>query len=106
MTPTIKSKLLEFQLIGEGTLPSVCVLRPALRDNRGSPVLQFRRILVGRRTTLPLVLLNDGNVPSQVRDIYTVLTKVFETGTNVNFTKFVASVFMIQFAYTPEYYEA
>ncbi|KAM6936867.1 hydrocephalus-inducing protein homolog [Xenentodon cancila] len=66
MTPTFKSKVLEFQLIGEGTLPSVCVVRPALRDSRGSPILQFRRVLVGRRSTLPLVLLNDGTVPSQV----------------------------------------
>lgn len=30
-------------------------------------MLQFRRVLVGRRHTLPLVLLNDGNVSAQVR---------------------------------------
>lgn len=67
MTPTFKTKVLEFDLMGEGNLPSVCVVRPALRNNRGSPVLQFRRVLVGQRHTLPLVLLNDGTVPAQVR---------------------------------------
>ncbi|XP_076588631.1 hydrocephalus-inducing protein homolog [Chaetodon auriga] len=67
MTPTLKSKELEFNLMGEGNLPSVCVVRPALRNSGGSPVLHFRRVLVGRRHTLPLVLLNDGNVPAQVQ---------------------------------------
>lgn len=78
ITPTFKSKVLEFQLIGEGTLPSVCVLRPALKDRTGSPMLQFKRVLVGRKSTLPLVLLNDGNVPSQVRHMYKDLAKSFE----------------------------
>ncbi|GAA6221266.1 hydrocephalus-inducing protein homolog [Lates japonicus] len=67
MTPTYKTRVLEFDLMGEGNLPSVCVVRPALRNSRGSPMLQFRRVLVGRRHTLPLVLLNDGNVPAQVQ---------------------------------------
>ncbi|KAF7656194.1 hypothetical protein LDENG_00045050 [Lucifuga dentata] len=67
VTPTFKNKVLEFDLMGEGTLPSVCVVRPALRDSRGSPILQFRSVLVGRRHTLPLVLLNDGNVSAQVQ---------------------------------------
>ncbi|XP_054864966.1 hydrocephalus-inducing protein homolog [Amphiprion ocellaris] len=67
MTPTAKGKVLEFQVMGEGTLPSVCVIRPALRSCHGNPMLQFRRVLVGRRHTLPLVLLNDGNIPAQVQ---------------------------------------
>ncbi|KAM7396206.1 hypothetical protein PAMP_019263 [Pampus punctatissimus] len=67
MTPTFTSKVLEFDLIGEGSLPSVCVVRPALRNSGGSPMLQFRRVLVGRRHTLRLVLQNDGNVPAQVQ---------------------------------------
>ncbi|XP_034444093.1 hydrocephalus-inducing protein homolog [Hippoglossus hippoglossus] len=66
-TPTFKTKVLEFDLVGEGNLPSVCVLRPALRTSEGSPVLEFRRELVGRRNTLPLVLLNDGTVAAQVQ---------------------------------------
>ncbi|XP_045894223.1 hydrocephalus-inducing protein homolog [Micropterus dolomieu] len=67
MTPTFKSKVLEFDLTGEGTLPSVCVVRPPLRNSGGSPLLQFKRVLVGRKHSLPLVLLNDGNVPAQVQ---------------------------------------
>nr|XP_029134421.1 hydrocephalus-inducing protein homolog [Labrus bergylta] len=66
MTPTFKSKVLEFDLMGEGNLPSMCVVRPALRNNQGSPMLHFRRVLAGRRHTLPLVLLNDGNVPAKI----------------------------------------
>ncbi|XP_034061831.1 LOW QUALITY PROTEIN: hydrocephalus-inducing protein homolog [Gymnodraco acuticeps] len=67
MTPTVKSKVLEFDLMGEGNMPSVCVVRPALRTSRGSPRLQFTRVSAGRRHTRPLVLLNDGNVPAQVQ---------------------------------------
>lgn len=67
MTPPFRSKLLEFDLIGEGNLPSVCVLSPALKSREGSPLLQFRRVLVGHRCSLPLVLVNDGIVPAQVR---------------------------------------
>lgn len=66
MAPPFRSKLLEFDLVGEGNLPSVCVLRPALKSREGSPMLQFRRVLVGHRCTLPLVLANDGIVPAQV----------------------------------------
>lgn len=73
MTPTFKNKVLEFDLAGEGNLPSVCVLRPALRSSGGSPTLQFRRVLVGHRLTLPLVLLNDGTVPAQVRGVFGLL---------------------------------
>lgn len=74
MTPPFRSKLLEFDLVGEGNLPSVCVLRPSLRSREGSPMLQFRRVLVGHRHTLPLVLLNDGIVPAQVgRELFLVL---------------------------------
>ncbi|CAB1432186.1 unnamed protein product [Pleuronectes platessa] len=66
-TPTFNTKGLKFDLVGEGNLPSVCVLRPALRTSEGSPALQFRRELVGRRNILPLVLLNDGTVAAQVQ---------------------------------------
>lgn len=67
MTPTCQSKVLEFDLMGEGNMPSVSVVRPALRSGRGSPVLQFKHVLVGQTHTLPLVLLNDGNATAQVR---------------------------------------
>ncbi|KAA8590532.1 hypothetical protein FQN60_014466, partial [Etheostoma spectabile] len=66
MTSTFKSKVLEFDIVGEGTLPSVCVVRPALRNSRGNPILQFKQVMAGRRHTRLLVLLNDGNVPAQL----------------------------------------
>ncbi|KAG7468631.1 hypothetical protein MATL_G00145140 [Megalops atlanticus] len=62
----VRSKGLVFDLMGEGTLPCVTVLRPALRDGGGNPLLQFQRLLLGRRRTLPLALRNDGSVPAQV----------------------------------------
>ncbi|XP_039456431.1 hydrocephalus-inducing protein homolog [Oreochromis aureus] len=67
VTPTIKTSVLEFDLLGQGTLPSVCVVRPGLRGSKGSPVLHFRGVPVGRRHIRPLVLLNNGNVPAEVQ---------------------------------------
>ncbi|XP_073706753.1 hydrocephalus-inducing protein homolog [Garra rufa] len=61
-----KPKALVFDLMGEGNLPCITVLRPVQRTNRGQPVLQFKRLLVGRRQSLPLVIKNNGNVPAQV----------------------------------------
>ncbi|KAM6946364.1 hydrocephalus-inducing protein homolog [Aplochiton taeniatus] len=63
---TTRGKALAFDLVGEGNLPSVTVLRPALRSAQGRPVLQFRRLLVGRSQTLPLLLQNDSSVPAEV----------------------------------------
>lgn len=67
LQPMAKSKVLVFDLMGDGNLPSVAILRPVLRTSRGHPLLQFKRLLVGRAQTLPLVLKNDVNVPAQVR---------------------------------------
>ncbi|XP_028313928.1 hydrocephalus-inducing protein homolog [Gouania willdenowi] len=66
LTPTSKNKVLDFTLTGNGILPSVCVVRPALRSNEGCPMLQFGRVLTGFSKTIALVLHNDGNVPAQV----------------------------------------
>lgn len=70
MTGTNKSKVLEFDIMGEGTLPSVCVIHPALKNSAGEPLLQFRRVFIGQTQTRSVVLLNDGNIPSQVRLFY------------------------------------
>lgn len=66
-TSAHRPKALVFDLMGEGNLPSITVLRPVQRTNRGQPVLQFKRLLVGRGQVLPLVIKNNGNVPAQVR---------------------------------------
>ncbi|CAM4582676.1 unnamed protein product [Leuciscus chuanchicus] len=54
LTIVTASSLSTFDLMGEGNLPSI------------TPVLQFKRLLVGRGQTLPLVIKNNGNVPAQV----------------------------------------
>ncbi|XP_049580395.1 hydrocephalus-inducing protein homolog [Syngnathus scovelli] len=64
ITTNLKNKVLEFDITAEGCLPVVSVIRPASKIN---PALLFRRILVGRTNTLPLVLLNDGSVPAQAQ---------------------------------------
>ena len=56
-----------FDLVGEGHLPTVRVSAPTLRNRSGLPLLLFRRLLIGRTQTLPLVLTNEGALQSQVR---------------------------------------
>ncbi|XP_015258081.1 PREDICTED: hydrocephalus-inducing protein homolog [Cyprinodon variegatus] len=61
------NQTLEFQLAGEGTLPTVSILRPSRVNNEGNPEMRFGRASVGQRRTLPLVLLNDGNIAAEVQ---------------------------------------
>ncbi|XP_051727085.1 hydrocephalus-inducing protein homolog [Ctenopharyngodon idella] len=76
-TPAHRPKALVFDLMGEGNLPCITVLRPVQRTNRGQPVLQFKRLLVGRGQTLPLVIKNNGNVPAQVSIVLQFHLEVF-----------------------------
>ncbi|XP_068023522.1 hydrocephalus-inducing protein homolog [Melanerpes formicivorus] len=62
----VRAQSLSFEISGEGKLPEVRVLRPALKDRRGNPLLLFRRLLLGAWEKLPLVLQNSGPVPAQV----------------------------------------
>ncbi|XP_073785286.1 hydrocephalus-inducing protein homolog isoform X1 [Danio rerio] len=72
-----RPKALVFDLMGEGNLPCITVLKPVQRTNQGHPVLQFKRSLVGRGQTLPLVIKNNSNVPAQVSLILQYLPDVF-----------------------------
>ncbi|CAM4581517.1 unnamed protein product [Leuciscus chuanchicus] len=76
-TSAHRPKALVFDLMGEGNLPSITVLRPVQRTYRGQPVLQFKRLLVGRGQTLPLVIKNNGNVPAQVSLVLQCHLEVF-----------------------------
>ncbi|XP_049339422.1 hydrocephalus-inducing protein homolog isoform X2 [Astyanax mexicanus] len=66
MSPMGKSKVLVFDLLGDGNLPSITVVKPVQRTSQGQPVLQFNRLLVGSRQTLPLVIKNISSVPAQI----------------------------------------
>ncbi|KAM3920677.1 hydrocephalus-inducing protein homolog [Leptodactylus fuscus] len=61
-----KSRNLTFDISGEGNLPRITILRPALRNKRGNPVLLFQRLLIGQSQQLPLVLKNEGSVPAKL----------------------------------------
>ncbi|XP_010189967.1 PREDICTED: hydrocephalus-inducing protein homolog, partial [Mesitornis unicolor] len=62
----IHAQSLAFDISGDGNLPQVTVLRPALRSRRGTPLLLFRKLLLGDSEKLPLVLHNGGIVPVQL----------------------------------------
>ncbi|XP_044289866.1 hydrocephalus-inducing protein homolog [Varanus komodoensis] len=61
-----KTRSLSFEVTGDGNLPRITVVRPVLRNKKGSPLLLFRRLLVGHTETLPLVLKNSGSVLAQL----------------------------------------
>ncbi|XP_035381538.1 hydrocephalus-inducing protein homolog [Electrophorus electricus] len=66
LLPTSKGKVLVFDLMGEGNLPYITVLKPVQRNSQGQPVLHFNRLLVGKGQSLPLVIKNISSVPAQV----------------------------------------
>ncbi|XP_056622256.1 hydrocephalus-inducing protein homolog isoform X2 [Triplophysa dalaica] len=75
--PGNRNKALVFDVMGEGNLPCVTVLRPVQRTNRGHPVLQFKRLLVGRSQSLPIVIRNNGTLPAQVSIVHQYHLDVF-----------------------------
>jgi len=60
--PMARSRVLTFEVQGEGSLPQVTVIRPTVRNNKGIPLLLYKRLLIGKTQTLPLVLKNEGNI--------------------------------------------
>ncbi|XP_033625714.1 hydrocephalus-inducing protein homolog [Asterias rubens] len=61
-----KQKNLSFEVQGEGNLPRVSIQKPSIRNKKGSPLLLFKRLLLGSTQTLQLCLRNDGTLPSKV----------------------------------------
>lgn len=61
-----RNRSLGFDIVGEGTLPRVIVVRPVLCNQHGNPLLLFKRLLLGQSEKLPLVLKNNGTIPAQV----------------------------------------
>lgn len=62
-----KGRNLTFEVHGEGNLPRISIMKPAIRNKKGQPLLLFKRILLGRSQTLPLIISNEGTLPSKVR---------------------------------------
>ncbi|XP_073081517.1 hydrocephalus-inducing protein homolog [Manis javanica] len=61
-----KNRSLVFDIVGEGNLPRVTVVRPILHNQNGNPLLLFKRLLLGQSEKLPLILKNNGTIPSQL----------------------------------------
>ncbi len=64
--PASKQKNLSFDVQGEGNLPRVSVLKPSVRNKKGTPILLFSRLLLRQTQRLPLTLKNEGTLPSKV----------------------------------------
>ncbi|XP_006860378.1 PREDICTED: hydrocephalus-inducing protein homolog [Chrysochloris asiatica] len=62
----IKNRSLAFDIMGEGNLPRVVVVRPILHNQLGHPLLLFKRLLLGHSEKLPLILKNNGTIPAQL----------------------------------------
>ena len=61
-----RGRTLTFEVAGEGNLPRISINKPTVRNKRGQPLLLFKKNLVGRPESLPLILQNDGTLPSKV----------------------------------------
>ena len=61
-----KGKGLTFDLQGEGNLPQVAVAKPRTRSAKGDSILLFKKLLLGQRQKLPVVIENSGNIPATV----------------------------------------
>lgn len=61
-----RARSLLFEISGEGNLPHVTVLQPAIRNKKNVPLVIFDRLLLGHSHTLPLVVKNDGSIPATI----------------------------------------
>ncbi|XP_064242821.1 hydrocephalus-inducing protein homolog isoform X3 [Passer domesticus] len=59
----MKPQTLTFTISGQAHEPQLTVVRPSARSKRGTAVLRFQRLQVGRSEVLPLVIRNDGITP-------------------------------------------
>ena len=64
--PIARNKMLTFDVQGEGSLPQVTVMKPTVRNNKGLPLLLYKRLLMGQSQILPLVLRNNGNITATI----------------------------------------
>jgi hydrocephalus-inducing protein len=62
-----KTERFECEVRGEGTLPTLTLEQPALRDNKGQPWLKFPRVLKGKKHTATMLLKNNGIIAASGR---------------------------------------
>ncbi|KAL5255873.1 hypothetical protein ACHWQZ_G011188 [Mnemiopsis leidyi] len=62
----LKDRNLTFDIQGEGTLPSISIVKPVTSTKKNQPVIQFSRLLLGQSQSKPLVIENTGNIPTRV----------------------------------------
>lgn len=55
-----------FELHGEGHLPRVMIVRPAVRNKKAQTMVLFNKLLIGRQAIQQFVLVNDGVLPAKV----------------------------------------
>lgn len=72
-----KTNKLEFDLVGMGTMPCITIEKPNKRDTEGSLLLDFGNVRLNRKKKLPIVVRNDGIIPSTV---------LFAMGANKSFS--------------------
>lgn len=62
-----KQGKMTFELRGEGTLPSLQILKPTETIADGTAVLNFGKTRIGKDNILSIVLTNEGQVPATVK---------------------------------------
>ena len=62
-----KQGKMTFELRGEGTLPSLQILKPTEVIPDGTAVLNFGKTRIGKDSILSIVLTNEGQVPATVK---------------------------------------
>jgi len=98
--PQSKTGKLQFEVRGEGTLPTLQVAEPT-EVQGGTPVLRFKETRVGKETVLPIVLRNDGAIPATARfDL--IKEECFSFLGNLNYTVTPKSYPHFQIAFTPK----
>ena len=55
-----------FEIHGEGHLPRVSIIRPAVKNKKAQTMMIFNKLLLGRQAIQQLVLVNDGVLPAKV----------------------------------------
>jgi hypothetical protein len=53
-------------LQGEGNLPQIAIIKPTTRNAKGENLLLFKKLLLGQRQCLPIILHNTGSIPAVV----------------------------------------